>query len=99
MSNGALGDIDQAAQTPLFDSLADTTAAPDDLLPDTGVGLELERALSPPFRRTLAPLQQPPWYTTCVAERVRAEGSTGGRIIADFAFFCDISCRQPIAAR
>jgi uncharacterized protein with NRDE domain len=43
------GDIDQAVLAPLFDALADTTAAPDDLLPDTGVGLELERALSPPF--------------------------------------------------
>lgn len=35
----------------LFDALADTTAAPDAALPDTGVGLELERALSPPFVR------------------------------------------------
>lgn len=34
---------------PLFDALADTSVAPDPLLPDTGVGLELERALSPPF--------------------------------------------------
>ena len=42
-------DIDQTALTPLFDALADTTAAPDDFLPDTGVGLALERALSPPF--------------------------------------------------
>lgn len=42
-------DIDRAALAPLFDALADTTAAPDDLLPDTGVGLALERALSPPF--------------------------------------------------
>jgi uncharacterized protein with NRDE domain len=41
--------IDRAALAPLFDALADTAAAPDDLLPDTGVGLELERALSPPF--------------------------------------------------
>jgi uncharacterized protein with NRDE domain len=41
--------IDRAALTPLFDALADTVAAPDDLLPDTGVGLALERALSPPF--------------------------------------------------
>jgi uncharacterized protein with NRDE domain len=41
--------VHRAALTPLFDALADTTAAPDDLLPDTGVGLELERALSPPF--------------------------------------------------
>lgn len=42
-------EIDRAALTPLFEALADTTAAPDDLLPDTGVGLALERALSPPF--------------------------------------------------
>jgi uncharacterized protein with NRDE domain len=43
------GEIGEAALTPLFDALADTTAASDDLLPDTGVGLELERLLSPPF--------------------------------------------------
>jgi len=35
----------------LFDALADTTQAPDAALPDTGVGIELERALSPPFLR------------------------------------------------
>lgn len=35
----------------LFDALADTTPAPDDALPDTGVGIELERRLSPPFVR------------------------------------------------
>lgn len=34
---------------PLFAALADTTQAPDAALPDTGVGLELERRLSPPF--------------------------------------------------
>jgi len=34
---------------PLFAALADTRPAPDDRLPDTGVGLDLERALSPPF--------------------------------------------------
>jgi uncharacterized protein with NRDE domain len=43
------GTVDRAALAPLFDALADTTAAPDDVLPDTGVGLALERALSPPF--------------------------------------------------
>ena len=42
-------DIDRAALPLLFDALADTTAAPDDLLPNTGVGLDLERTLSPPF--------------------------------------------------
>lgn len=36
---------------PLFEALADTAPAPDDALPDTGVGLELERVLSPPFVR------------------------------------------------
>ncbi|MFA6986904.1 MAG: NRDE family protein, partial [Arenimonas sp.] len=33
----------------LFEALADRTPAADDALPDTGVGLELERFLSPPF--------------------------------------------------
>jgi uncharacterized protein with NRDE domain len=40
---------DSAALAPLFDALADKTVAPDALLPDTGVGVALERALSPPF--------------------------------------------------
>jgi uncharacterized protein with NRDE domain len=35
----------------LFAALADTTPAPDHALPDTGVGVELERALSPVFVR------------------------------------------------
>jgi len=42
---------DANALAPLFAALADTTPAPDAALPDTGVGLELERALSPPFVR------------------------------------------------
>lgn len=33
----------------LLAAMADTTVAPDDALPDTGVGLDLERMLSPPF--------------------------------------------------
>jgi len=37
----------------LFPILADTAPAPDDRLPDTGIGLERERLLSPPF--VLAP--------------------------------------------
>ncbi len=36
---------------PLFDALADQHRAPDEQLPDTGVGLDLERLLSPPFVR------------------------------------------------
>lgn len=35
----------------LFEALADTRPAPDEELPDTGVGIELERLLSPPFVR------------------------------------------------
>ena len=46
--DGKTGD---EALAPLFDALADTTPAPDDTLPDTGVGLPLERLLSPPFVR------------------------------------------------
>lgn len=34
---------------PLFTALRDTTRAPDESLPDTGVGIDLERMLSPPF--------------------------------------------------
>jgi uncharacterized protein with NRDE domain len=37
--------------TPLFEALADATIAPDAELPDTGIGLELERRVSPPFVR------------------------------------------------
>lgn len=37
--------------TGLLDAFADTTAAPDATLPDTGVGIDLERALSPMFVR------------------------------------------------
>lgn len=40
---------DADAIAPLFAALADTTPAPDAALPDTGVGIELERWLSPPF--------------------------------------------------
>lgn len=40
---------DPESLEPLFAALADTALAPDDTLPDTGIGLELERRLSPPF--------------------------------------------------
>ena len=50
-SSASGGRIDAAALAPLFAALADTTPAPDAALPDTGVGLDLERALSPPFVR------------------------------------------------
>jgi uncharacterized protein with NRDE domain len=50
-SPGSRATIDPVALAPLFAALADTTPAPDAALPDTGVGIELERALSPPFVR------------------------------------------------
>ena len=43
--------VDEASLEPLFSALADTTPAPDARLPDTGVGLDMERVLSPPFVR------------------------------------------------
>lgn len=42
---------DADAIAPLFAALADSTPAPDAALPDTGVGIEIERWLSPPFVR------------------------------------------------
>lgn len=45
------GDAAMADVSPLFVALADDTPAPDESLPDTGIGLELERRLSPPFVR------------------------------------------------
>lgn len=44
-------EVDTPALLPLFAALADTRPAPDDVLPDTGVGIEMERWLSPPFVR------------------------------------------------
>lgn len=42
---------DASALESLFGALADTQPAPDAALPDTGVGVEMERWLSPPFVR------------------------------------------------
>lgn len=43
------GDAATPELSPLFEALADTAPAPDAALPDTGVGLERERFLSPAF--------------------------------------------------
>jgi uncharacterized protein with NRDE domain len=43
--------LEMADLEPLLAALADTAPAPDAALPDTGVGLETERWLSPPFVR------------------------------------------------
>jgi len=44
-------DVDASSLEPLFTALGDTLPAPDSELPDTGIGLEMERWLSPPFVR------------------------------------------------
>ncbi|HET6552579.1 MAG TPA: NRDE family protein [Dyella sp.] len=46
LDSGDMGDF-----APLFSALADTRGYPDEQLPDTGVGLERERLLSPAFIR------------------------------------------------
>ncbi len=58
-----------ATDEALFSVLADDRPAPDDLLPDTGVGLERERDLSPAFIRM-------PGYGTRTSSvlRMRADG-------------------------
>lgn len=43
--------VDSDDFAPLFEALADETVPPDAALPDTGVGLELERRLGPVFVR------------------------------------------------
>jgi len=83
---------DDVALAPLFDALADTSPAPDADLPDTGVGLELERRLSPPFVRG------PNYGTRCssvvlvgadritfVEQSYGPDGVTRGRTRATFA--------------
>jgi len=51
--------LDDAAIEPLFAGLRDTRPAPDAALPDTGVGLALERRLSPAF------IEDPRYGTRC----------------------------------
>jgi len=45
----------------LFDIMSDTSIAPDNKLPSTGVGIELERLLSPAF------IQSPEYGTRCTS--------------------------------
>jgi len=59
-----------AAVEDLFAVLADDAVAPDDLLPDTGVGLELERLVSPAF------ISSPDYGTNAsTVLRIRRDGS------------------------
>jgi uncharacterized protein with NRDE domain len=59
---------------PLFDAFADVTAAPDAELPDTGVGIELERRLSPLFIRGER-------YGTRATTLIALDRDGGGRLI------------------
>jgi uncharacterized protein with NRDE domain len=59
---------------PLFDALADATVAPDAELPDTGIGLERERQLSPSFVRGAI-------YGTRATTLIALDRDGGGRII------------------
>ena len=43
---------DEFSHSEAFDLLTDETLAADDALPDTGIGIEKERVLSPIFIRT-----------------------------------------------
>lgn len=67
----ATGDADFAL---LLDVFCDETAAPDDELPDTGIGLELERRLSPVFIRGEE-------YGTRATTLIALARDGGGRII------------------
>lgn len=51
IGDGLPADAREADVSPLLEALADRTPAPDAALPDTGIGLDLERRLSPPFVR------------------------------------------------
>lgn len=54
----------------LFDALGDRAGAPDDELPHTGIGLELERELSPAFIRTADGRYGTRCSTLVITERV-----------------------------
>lgn len=65
---------------PLFTALADRGVAPDETLPDTGVGIELERTLSPPF------ILDPRYGTRCSTVVLVGEG---GILFAERRFDAD----------
>ena len=79
----------------LLDALADRTAAPDSELPDTGVGLQRERELSPAFvagerygtRATTALLVSRGKEVLCVERRFGARGAPEGETTQRFALY------------
>src|SRR3546814_4510643 len=68
------------ALAPLLDALADVHVAPDEALPDTGVGLGLERMLSPAFVRDAR-------YGTCCSSVVLV--GDGGIVFVERRFGAD----------
>lgn len=66
-----------AQLAPLFAGLRDTRTAPDAALPDTGVGLALERRLSPPF------IEDPVYGTRCSSVVL---AGAGGLVFAERRF-------------
>lgn len=67
-------DAGEVAFAPLFAALADEAVAPDAELPDTGVGLDLERRLSPVFVRSRL-------YGTRATTLIALDDSCGGCIV------------------
>lgn len=82
--------LDAASLAPLFAALRDDAPAPDALLPDTGVGVELERILSPAFVRgarygtrcSSVVLVREDGDLLFAEQRYGPDGSDGGRDVA-----------------
>jgi uncharacterized protein with NRDE domain len=94
-----LSDLLKAKETELvqglLDTLADRTVAPDSKLPDTGVGLQRERELSPAFvagerygtRASTALLVSRGSEVLCVERRFGARGVPEGEAMQRFALY------------
>lgn len=90
----------------LLDALADRTAAPDPELPDTGVGLQRERELSPAFiagerygtRASTVLLVSRSNEVMCVERRFGAQGVPQGETVQRFALYRRGSGRNTKAA-
>ena len=90
----------------LLDALADRTVAPDSKLPDTGVGLQRERELSPAFvagerygtRASTALLVSRSNEVLCVERRFGARGVPEGKTMRRFALYMRARGRKTKAA-
>ena len=92
--DGATATEPLAAQ--LLEALADATPAPDAALPDTGVGLDRERLLSPRFVRLPDPERpaQARYGTRCSTVLVREAG--GRTLIVERSVAADGRWREPV---